>query len=1814
MAILRRFTFLILATILIVASGINPAAAEIPLAQSPLFFPGTLPPLNMLIVGRDHTLYYEAYNDASDLNGDGVLDVGYKPDSVTYFGYFDSFKCYTYDSSNGRFNPASITPAQREQRATDNNKKCSGQWSGDFLNYITTTRIDALRKVLHGGHRVIDTESETILERSYIPQDAHSWGKEYESIARDGYDIQEYTPLNLPAPDTRHLFANTTLLKTGNKEPLMRVLTNSNYRVWEWVAIERPVAGNRCLHGGNGPSCVTAGGALWETVPDTALTLTQTVHKVTNGAGTYTNSAGAFDTLVTNNAIPANLCGSQSVPTINGSGNPFSGVNGCSSENYLNVFTGTIDIDQAGTYTFSVDGDDAVELQIDGAIVASWYGGHGRCNCNSHSGSINLSAGSHTIRFRHQEVTGGDNYYLRWRRTVPASARTDYTVRTKVCDSNALEPNCKQYPSNHYKPTGLLHSYGETDRMLFGLITGSYNHPYNMAGGVLRKNIESFKDEVNPNTGQFTNLVGIARTIDRLRIVDFNKDINYAYQGGWLVTDPMPDSTSRRFPDWGNPIGEMIYESLRYFSGKTTPTADFMPTLTSGMERVLLRDYVGSQYMYLPAPEWKDPYTRGDNPRPYCSAGAQLVISDVNPSYDTDQIPGNYSGFGSFSGDISGLNASSEADAIWATEHGGSGNYFIGQSGTEYDGAPSVKAVTGLGNIRGLAPSEPTKQGGYYSAGIAKYAYENDIRADLDQKQTIQNFSVALSSPLPKIELPVGNHRVTLVPFAKSVGGWSNLNAAQGQFQPTNTIVDFFIEAFANTDPNGSDADPQANEGRPYVKFRINYEDVEQGADHDMDAIVIYELKVNDNDTLTVELTSEYAAGSIIQHMGYVISGTTQDGTYLEVRDEDTSAGNDPFYFLNTPQGLLPGACASSPLPAACNAPLPLFASRTFTSSASGSGGAATLLKDPLWYAAKYGSGGNDGLAQGETSPNYFLVTNASTLQEQLENAFEAIVGITTSASAVATNSTQLNDGTVLYQARFNSDDWTGELRAFPAAAVLAGTGIVPPLWDAGKLIPAPSTRNIFTANTDPTAAPLGLPFTWNNGLVDAQKAALAYVDPNGVLPEEVQLNWLRGDHSQEQQNGGPFRDRNRALGDIINFNPMLVKANYFGYERLPDSAGGNTYSDFYNHNRLNRRAMVYVGANNGMLHGFDAATGNELFAYVPNLLIPELSRLADPAYTHRYYIDGQAFAGDAYLNGSWKTILVTTLGAGGRGVFALDVTNPDNFGPSNVLWEFTDPDLGYVVGEPQVVRMANGQWAAVFGNGYNSDSQQAFLFIVNLETGDLIKKIPTGVGSDAASNGLAPPALLPDQTGTIIAAYAGDMLGNLWKFDLSATIPGGTSNTGWRSAFSPGPSPDPLFTAVSADGDLQPITARPEITIHPDGGYMILFGTGRYLASNDNVISDTNEPVQSLYGIWDNNSQVILSDPSARTAVLQEQTILGEPFISNLDQSTRVLSNNEVDWATKQGWFMDLVSPVHGRQGERVTLRPIIRRTRVIFTSRIPSDDPCVFGGDGWVMEIDALSGGRVDYALFDINQDSIFDESDFVPVEVTENGATQTILIPVSGLKVAGIPALPTIIRDASGVEIRLISTTANTAQDPNDPNTAAATARAAAREAADAAEAAAVIAAHLAALAREARAAAQANPGDAQAAQEAAQAESDALMAATDALAKAREAADKAAAVEGPTRQTGATDAADAAAAAAAKAGNAADRAQDAANNPDLSVADAAEIIALAAAEAAAAARLAGGNESSRIAGLGLGGEESGSRFGSPTDARISWRQIQ
>lgn len=1410
-------------------------AAPLNLSQSPLFLTNSVAPLTLLVLSRDHKLYFEAYNDTSDINEDGTVDLTFIP-TIDYYGYFDSDKCYAYDSGQLYFYPVSVT-------ATG---KCSGQWSGNFLNYITTARLDAIRKVLYGGYRSVDSTSQTILQRTYIPQDGHSWGKEYRSLAVSGYNISDYTPFAAPTGSSYHLFINVTL-RNGTANPLMRVALNQPYRIWDWVSIESPVAGSRALNGSSGPLIV--------------------------------------------------------------------GI-------------------------------------------------------------------------------------------------TDYVVRVKVCDSSVgLEDNCRAYANGQYKPIGLLQEFGENGSMLFGLLSGSYAN--NLAGGVLRKNISDISDEINLTTGQFTSVNGIISTINKLTVTGF--DTNYNYTCGFFTTRNIANGECEM---WGNPLGEMLYEAVRYLSGKTTPTSAF--NYSSGTDVTL----------GLPKPSWVNPYSV----YPYCSKANLLIISDIYPSYDSDQVPGSY--FNSFSGDLTSLNVSSIAQMIFNNEFSSSLLAFIGQSGTNADGAPTPKTINSFGNIRGLAPQEANSEGSFYTPSVAYYAWTNDLNS-AQGTQNAKTYAVALSSPRPDIKFKVGSNTITIVPFAKSVAGLS-IDRTKGAYQPSNEIVDFYIESLTPTSG----------------VFRVNFADMQQGADYDMDAIIRYTVTVNSNNTLTINTDSTYAGGSIIQHLGYTISGTTHDGVYLEVRDQDTAATSDVDYFLDTPPGQFPNGNWND------GQPLPLNTTRTFTPSTTPS---AITLNSPLWYAAKWGGftdSNNNNLpdlsseydSSGNGTPdNYFLVTNPTNLRTQLATAFQQILDRSGSFASAALSSGFLSSTSRIYQAIFRTKDWSEQLLAFainPSTGDILtnGSGPLGSLWDAAASL---NSQNFNTGRRILTFKPStqkGIAFRWPTTPLTPKATELDLTQIAGLNTNPVsgsidslgsaRLNFIRGDHSLETNKGGTFRNRTSLLGDIINSAPILVGAPNQKYPDVwPGTAAENSvlYSSFRQSN-LNRQQVIYIGANDGMLHAFDASTGSELFAYIPSPVVSKLNLLTNPNYSHQFYVDGSPTILDVFAStaNSWRTVLVGTLNNGGQGVFALDVTNPSLFTEANaatvVKWEFTDTndvDLGYTYGPASIVRLANGKWAAVFGNGYNntvadgnaSITGNAVIYIVDIETGALIKKFDTKVGMSAdplslgRPNGMASPAVV-DQDGNGVAdlIYAGDLFGNLWKIDISASSP-----TLWDFSFKSGTTPLPFFIATDSTGKRQPITVRPAVSrlSFSASGLQVYIGTGKFLETGDKT--DVN--VQSVYALRDTNTRI-----TARTQ-LRQQTILSEQNNARVT-SANLLSNNDL------GWYLDLV--VNNQAlGERVISNMVFRSGKIIFTTIISSDDPCTFGGDSWLMELNALTGSRLNYNVFDVNGDGAFNTSD--NVTFTQSG--QSVNAASSGMKsTVGLTATPSIL-NAGTKEYKYLGGTSGGIQKVNE-----------------------------------------------------------------------------------------------------------------------------------------------------------------------------------
>lgn len=657
-----------------------------------------------------------------------------------------------------------------------------------------------------------------------------------------------------------------------------------------------------------------------------------------------------------------------------------------------------------------------------------------------------------------------------------------------------------------------------------------------------------------------------------------------------------------------------------------------------------------------------------------------------------------------------------------------------------------------------------------------------------------------------------------------------------------------------------------------------------------------------------------------------------------------------------------------------------------------------------LQDAAQYGHG------------QYFTANNHQELKTALEEALLSIQTQAVSAASVALNSTRLDTGLQLYQAKFDSQDWSGDLVAYEVEVGDAnGNGrsgeVLGAAWHAQDQLPAWDLRKIFTMKSDTRA---GQPFLWSstgadaNRLSNAQKNALkqtSSTNSSNTNKGRARADYVRGDQANEAPASQNFRPRTHLLGDIVNSDPLFVGQQDFGYDLLPGTEGSSYLTFRASTAYTGRPPMIYVGANDGMLHGFNVGTaigGTESLAYIPLPSYINLWQLSDPSYNHKFFVDGSPAFGDAYVGGAWKTILIGTLGGGGRGVFALNVTDPANFAASNVLWEKVniadsaswspkmnisdDSDIGYTYGQASVVRMHNGHWAAVFGNGYNSSNDDAVLFIVDIADGSTIRKFTAANGTPATPNGLSSPIPVDVDNDRIVdAIYAGDMRGNLWKFDVS-----GNDAASWGVAF----GGSPLFVATAPDGTPQPITARPEVTKHPVSGVVVLVGTGKYFEERDRRIQSP-EQTQTFYGIYDQGAAV----SGGRTALL-EQDLIEQIAATDARNPSRTTAN-PVDvrvttaltpTVAQKGWYFDLPTA-----GERQIARPIVRDRRVIYTTVIPNASACFAGGISWLMEMDSVTGSRLPFSPFDLNGDQQFSAADYV--EVTIDG--QVVRVPVSGKK---------------------------------------------------------------------------------------------------------------------------------------------------------------------------------------------------------------------
>ena len=676
---------------------------------------------------------------------------------------------------------------------------------------------------------------------------------------------------------------------------------------------------------------------------------------------------------------------------------------------------------------------------------------------------------------------------------------------------------------------------------------------------------------------------------------------------------------------------------------------------------------------------------------------------------------------------------------------------------------------------------------------------------------------------------------------------------------------------------------------------------------------------------------------------------------------------------------------------------------------------------DDLWHATVNGRG---------------VFVNAGEPKKLVEGLQQIIKDIKgrqpTSVASVSVNGDRMfgkiGPDVFIYQSSYSYVDylWFGDVKAYQTDPV-SGTVIEDPIeWSAAARLQSKpwQTRQILTFD----GATSGQLFEFKY-LTDDQQEKLGADAENTV-------NFIRG------QEPGSSGNRINMLGDIVHSSPTFFED------------------------------AVYFGANDGMLHAHDAKNGDELFAYVPYLVFDHLKDLADPDYGHKFYVDSTPTVQkgkNLLYPGGEQALLVSGLGAGGKGYFALDVSRPDSMSKDDVLWEFPNKDtsedhrddMGYSFSKPVVVKSYSKAypWIVIFGNGYNSPNQGSVLFILDASSGAVIRKIEAGIGPD---NGLSSPIAVDiDFDDVVDFVYAGDLKGNLWKFDLISENP-----AQWAAAFKSGGQAAALFSATDPFGNPQPITTRPDVMFHPvKRGLMVCFGTGKMLAGNDLV----GTQIQTLYGIWDYGDTIFQapdnwspdddnefvgtfvsrsSDPDVRkvsNTYLSEKVKLLKQTASDFDVNTgagkmtvRILTANEPIWKTRSdpngggqfpdpsasevndvGWYLDL--DVYA--GERIISDVILRDGILIAIGFVPSQAECGSGGDSIFMELDAFTGGTIASIQFDLNEDGIVNEDDRVDVEI--NG--DLVKLPPSGKKLAGLVQSPAIIQLNEALEKKYLSSSA-------------------------------------------------------------------------------------------------------------------------------------------------------------------------------------------
>ena len=596
---------------------------------------------------------------------------------------------------------------------------------------------------------------------------------------------------------------------------------------------------------------------------------------------------------------------------------------------------------------------------------------------------------------------------------------------------------------------------------------------------------------------------------------------------------------------------------------------------------------------------------------------------------------------------------------------------------------------------------------------------------------------------------------------------------------------------------------------------------------------------------------------------------------------------------------------------------------------------------DDLWHAAVNGHG------------KYFSASNAKDVSSSLKEALLKATEMTGAAAAAATSNLEPIAGdNFAYVASYRTKYWDGNLESLEIDLTTGTLATCSSCWKSSDQLNAqisattptgssgPGSRNLFTFDSSITGTDKKLALTWANmtdkswtGKFDPTQLTQCSTLSNcpGATSENL-FNFLMG--AADATTNKSYRTRTYVLGDIVNTQPVYVGKPSFGYI---DSG----YATFKS---TSRSSMVYVSANDGFMHAFDATSGSEKWAFAPSPVLDSLFKLASPTYAHQYYVDGVLTVGDVYVSSAWKTVAVGGMGAGGNNYFALDITNPDS---PLVLWQFSDANMGKAMGNAIIAKLPEGatssagaaiagKWVAILTSGYNS-GEVGRIYVLDVYTGAKYFEIKSCIDQSSAatcsatSNGIAKMnawADNPSSDNTALQVYAGDLDGDLWRFDLKL-----------KTAFK-----------VAAIGE--PITVKPELA-EVSGKRAIFFGTGIFLQTTDR--SDAIK--RSIYGIKDELTATETLADVKNSGALVEQTMA---VMSSNSNKRNIPSPQTVDWSSKSGWFVELLDT-----GERVNVDPKIQLGTLVIASNVPdatSSNSCTVGGHSWLNFLDIRTGSYVE------------------------------------------------------------------------------------------------------------------------------------------------------------------------------------------------------------------------------------------------------------